>query len=117
MDDFVKYRVKIMEGFKDGNILGGRFLKPEEIIVLTDADIVKIRNSGGTLDILETLVPNPKKELPEIIEMKEEQAIAEAEEEESLEAEIAQAEEKLYRAEVDEKPAPRRRGRPRKNAS
>ena len=117
--EFLRYRVKVMEAFKDGNILGGRFLKPGEILVISESDFVKITNSGGTLEVMESLIPNPKKEAPEVVETKLAQ-LAELEAQAAAkEAELAQAEAKLYRAEVDEKPVAKKRGRPKKvdNAS
>jgi hypothetical protein len=104
-----------MENFKDGNILGGKFLKAEGIYIVTEQEFAQITNSGGTLEILDTLVPNPKKELPEVVEAKALQAEAEVEEELAKEAEVAQAKEKTFRA-SDEQPK-RKAGRPKKNAS
>lgn len=115
--DFLSYRVKVMENFKDGNIMGGRFLKAGEILVLSEQDFVKVTNSGGLLEIVETLIPNPKKEVVEpveAIENKLAQAAAEIAELEALENEIKQANEKIYRAEDEPKPEPKKRGRPRK---
>jgi hypothetical protein len=120
--DFMKYRVKVMEGFKDGNVLEGRFLKPGEILVLSESDVTKITNSGGVLEILQEMIPNPlKQEAPEIRELKLAQLAQEVEDEIAKEGEISQAEETTYREEVDEKkvvvPAKRKAGRPKKNAS
>lgn len=85
--DFMKYRVKNMEAFKDGTILGGRFLKPGEILEVSEADYTKIVNSGGVLETLETVIPNPKKTVEAIgatlvkleKEIIEEKAVEEAE--------------------------------------
>ena len=117
--EFLRYKVKVMEAFKDGNILGGRFLRPGEILVVSESDFVKITNSGGILEIMESLIPNPKKEAPEVVEVKLAQLAEIEAEEKAKDAEIAQAEEKLYRAEDEPQPAPKKRGRPKKvsNAS
>lgn len=55
------YKVKNMEIFKDGNILNGRQLKPGEILVLDDITVQRIQNSGGTLEVIEKMIPNPLK--------------------------------------------------------
>jgi hypothetical protein len=57
------YRVKNLEAFKDGNVLGGRFLKPGEVLIVSEEDKLKIEQSGGTLEVLELLVPNPLKKV------------------------------------------------------
>lgn len=116
--DFLKYRVKVMEGFKDGNVLEGRFLKPGEVLVVSEQDYTKIVNSGGILEIMDSLIPNPKKESAEVVAQKELQ-IAEIEEEErNKEAEEKQASEVIFRQEAeDQKVAPKKRGRPRKNVA
>lgn len=58
---FLQYKVKFLAGFKDGNILDGRFFAPNEIAVLSETDLTKVGNSGGEVEVLETLVPNPRK--------------------------------------------------------
>lgn len=86
-----RYKVKNMEPFKDGGILGGRFLKPNEILIVTQLEKERIEQSGGVLEVLDTLIPNPLKHV-----------------------EVAEPE----RVEVDEAPveAPKRKaGRPKKN--
>ena len=90
-----RYRVKNMEPFKDGNVLGGRFLRPNEILVVTQQEKDRIENSGGVLELLDTLVPNPLKHIEEVTPVVEE-VPAEAP------AEVA--------------PEQKRRGRPKKNA-
>ena len=112
--DFLRYRVKVMEAFKDGNVLGGRFLKPNEILIVSEADYLKITNSGGTLEILDSLIPNPKVESAEMVEAKITQAAEKEQADKDKEAEVAQAEAKILRAEAEVKPEPKRRGRPRK---
>jgi hypothetical protein len=111
-----------MEAFKDGNVLEGKFLKPGEVLILSETDVAKITNSGGVLEILQELIPNPLKreELPEVRELKLVQLAQEVEDEIAKEGEISQAKEVTYREEVDEKkvvPVKRKAGRPRKNAS
>lgn len=112
--DFMKYRIKNMEPFKDGNVLGGKFLKPNEVIEVSESDLVKIRNSGGLVEVLEVLVPNPKKVDPVVEEILVEQEQAEVEQEQAKQAEVAQAKEEVVRAET---PAKRRPGRPSKKAA
>jgi hypothetical protein len=63
---FIKYRIKILEGFKDGNVLGGMELKANQIIDVDEGVTERIRQSGGRVEVLQSLVPNPKKQ--EIIE-------------------------------------------------
>lgn len=89
-----KYRVKNMEPFKDGNILGGRFLRPNEILVVTETEKTQIENSGGVLEVIDTLVPNPLKAVVH---------------EEVVEPEIVEPVQ-------EEVPVKRKAGRPRKNA-
>lgn len=57
----IMYRVKNGEHFKDGNILGGRFIKAGEVLVVSESDKQKLEQSGALLEVLETLVPNPLK--------------------------------------------------------
>lgn len=109
--DFLQYRVKNMEAFKDGTILNGRFLKPGEILVVSESDFVKITNSGGTLEILDTLIPNPKRIDTLVREVMAEQEAKKEEQEKVERAVKANAEESLQRA---GEPAPKKRGRPRK---
>lgn len=58
-----KLRVRFLEPFVDGNILEGRRFKPEEVVDMDEADAMKIQNSGGEIEVLETLVPNPLKKV------------------------------------------------------
>lgn len=55
------YRVKNMETFKDGNVLNGRLIKAGEVLVVTELELHRIRQSGGVVEVVETLIPNPKK--------------------------------------------------------
>lgn len=103
----LKYRVKFMEAFKDGNILGGKFFGAGSIHVIDESDMVKIQNSGGVFDTIETLIPNPLKTSPEAAALLAEHAEKEAQAAKAKEAEIAQAEQVIKR-----KP-----GRPKKNAA
>jgi hypothetical protein len=64
---FMKYRVKFLEYFKDGNILEGRAFQSGQEAVLDESDVHKIAQSGGLLEKLETLIPRPVKE-PEKVE-------------------------------------------------
>lgn len=111
--DFVMYRVKNMEAFKDGNVLGGRFLKPNEILTVSESDYTRILNSGGSLEVIEMVVPNPKKETETTRATRLEVLAAEAEREFVKENEVAQAEEVIERAEAP-KPEQKKRGRPKK---
>lgn len=103
--DFMKYRVKNMEAFKDGTILGGRFLRPGEILEVSEQDFVKITNSGGILEVLETVIPNPLKSVEpvEVTIARLEQEIAEEETEKAKQAEESGAKEKTYRQEAEDK--------------
>jgi ADP-dependent phosphofructokinase/glucokinase len=57
-----KLRVKFLESFKDGMILEGRNFNVNEVAVLEEMDVEKIINSGGEVEVLETLIPNPLKQ-------------------------------------------------------
>lgn len=93
-----QYRIKMLEAFKDGNILNGRLLKANEVLNVSESDMVKIRNSGGLLEILETLIPNPlKKADPAVIEALAEQELEDEAEEKAREGEKRQAAEKIAR--------------------
>lgn len=63
----IKFRVRVMEPFKDGNVLGGKQLMPEQVIDLDEQDFAKVVNSGGVLEVIEQLVPNPLKNLPSLV--------------------------------------------------
>lgn len=65
---FIKYRIKILEGFKDGNVLDGMELRANQIIDVDEGVTERIRQSGGRVEVLQTLVPNPKKEVVEPVE-------------------------------------------------
>lgn len=136
--DFVKYRVKFLEGFKDGNILGGAFFKAGQIETVSETDMIKVQNSGGLLEVMETLIPNPKMKPSQ-----EAQALLDAQDAEkeseirAKEGEIKQAREETFRVpiennvvdidkatsqnetSVEAKPQPQKRkaGRLKKNAS
>lgn len=60
------YKIKMVEGFKDGNIFGGRPLRAGEEIVVSEIDLAKIRQSGGVVEQVETMVKNPMKDLPPV---------------------------------------------------
>ena len=97
------YRVKNMEVFKDGNILGERVLKPGEILVVDAVTKQKIEQSGGVLEVLETVVPNPMR----AIKPEETPALKEVGESKVLEL--------PKEVTVEEPPVKRKAGRPRKN--
>lgn len=63
----IKFRVRVREPFKDGNVLGGKQLMPEQVIDLDEQDFAKVVNSGGVLEVIEQLVPNPLKHLPSLV--------------------------------------------------
>lgn len=56
-----RFRIKNMEPFKDGNVLGGRFLKPGEVLIVTEREATLIENSGGIIERIEMVIPNPLK--------------------------------------------------------
>ena len=116
----LKYRIKNMEPFKDGNIMNGRFLKAGEVLVVDEVDAVKIKNSGGVIEILETLVPNPLKAVksPEIEDLIAEQESNKEEDEKSREGEAKQAREVTFRQEAVEQREtknPRPEGNPKRS--
>lgn len=108
------YRVKNMEPFKDGNVLGGRFIKPGEILIVSEDDKNRMAQSGAVLEVIEALVPNPLKavKVEPVEEIKEEVKPVEAAQ---VVEEVVPAEEPVA-AEEPVVVAPRKRGRPRKNA-
>jgi hypothetical protein len=60
---FIKYRIKMLETFKDGNILEGRTLKTGEILEVDESVKNQIwSSSGGMIEVLGQVIPNPKKE-------------------------------------------------------
>jgi hypothetical protein len=61
-------KVKNIEPFKDGNVIGGRFLSAGEIVVLDELDVAKVRQSGGLLEEIERMIPNPLKTKVEEVE-------------------------------------------------
>lgn len=60
------YKIKMVEAFKDGNILEGRPLRAGEEIVVSEGDLAKIRQSGGLVEQVETMIKNPMKDLPPV---------------------------------------------------
>lgn len=58
-----KFRIKMLEPFKDGNILGGRFLKVGEVLIVTEREAELIESSGGLLERIEMVIPNPLKQV------------------------------------------------------
>lgn len=65
------YKVKNMEPFKDGNVLGSRFVAPGEVLIVDGVTKQKMEQSGAVLEVLETLVPNPLKHIAETPALKE----------------------------------------------
>lgn len=110
----LKVRIKNMEPFKDGNILGGKFLKAGEVLVVSERDATLIQNSGGTIEVLERVIPNPLKALREA---REEVLLPEDEPQKHVEGmssyrEVASATGELKPGQTIMKP---KRGRPRKS--
>ena len=98
------FRIRMLEVFKDGNILGGQLFKAGQTYIVSDVDKNKITQSGGLFEVIETLVKNPLKALkPE--ETPALQAVGESK--------------VLKLEETVEAPQPEKRkpGRPKKNAS
>ena len=86
------YKLKFVEVFKDGNVMDGRLFKQNEVVIVSENDKNRIIQSGAVVDILETLIKNPLKDLPK-------------------EPVVEPVVEPVSTEEV----APKRRGRPRKN--
>lgn len=63
-----KYKIKNIEAFKDGNVLDGRFVKPGEILVVNETEKQRMVQSGALIEVIETLVPNPLKEVEKTVE-------------------------------------------------
>jgi hypothetical protein len=102
--DFLKYRVKVLENFKDGNIMEGRELRVNEILTISQTDFVKVTNSGGKLEILEEMIPNPRKaESEEAVAAKQAVEDQKALEQKAKQGERKQAEEVTFRQEAEEK--------------
>lgn len=53
-------KIKFMESFRDGNISPLLF-RQGEVVEFDEAVVRKIRQSGGTVEVLETRVPPAKK--------------------------------------------------------
>lgn len=53
-------RIKFIEGFKDGTIFPRSF-QPGEVVVVTEGQLAQIRRSGGVVEVIEHVIPNPKK--------------------------------------------------------
>lgn len=64
----VFHKVRFIEPFKDGNILNGQLFKANEVAVLSPQDKEKIVNSGGVLEEIEMVVPNPLKNVEPVEE-------------------------------------------------
>lgn len=58
----LKLRIKMIEPFKDGNILGGRFLRAGEFVIVSERDATLIENSGGLFEVIEKVIKNPLKQ-------------------------------------------------------
>ena len=55
-----KLRIRFLEFFKDGNVLPRGYAANEELVV--DENLYsRIKQSGGVVEIVEKLIPNPKK--------------------------------------------------------
>ena len=54
-------KVKFTEGFKDGNIFGGKEFVPGEVAVLTENEVARARSSGALFEEVERVIPNPLK--------------------------------------------------------
>jgi hypothetical protein len=59
--DFLKFRVKVLEEFKDGNVLDGKLLKTNSILIVSEQEKAQIEQSGGVIEVLEEVIPNPRK--------------------------------------------------------
>lgn len=55
----IKFQVRFLEPFKDGNIFGSKSFKTNEVATIEEEQLTKARNSGAALEVLQTLVPNP----------------------------------------------------------
>lgn len=60
----LKYKVRFVEPFKDGQVFGSKLYKAGEIDIIDAGLVERARSSGAILDVLETLIPNPLKNLP-----------------------------------------------------
>lgn len=56
----IKVKVKFQVPFKDGNISPESY-RAGIFYILDEALVTRIRQSGGQLDVIEKLVPNPQK--------------------------------------------------------
>ena len=62
---FMKYQVKMLVQFKDGNILEGRELKAGEVLEVDESVKNQLwSSSGGMIEVMGQVVPNPKKQQP-----------------------------------------------------
>ena len=60
-------RVKFVEGFKDGTIFPRSFA-PGEVAVISEVELGQVRRSGGAVEVMEMVIPNPKKAEPKPVE-------------------------------------------------
>lgn len=57
----IVYRVKLVEGFKDGNVYP-RYIAPNEVVDVDEQTYRKmLRSAPDSAVLVEKLVPNPKK--------------------------------------------------------
>lgn len=54
-------KVKFVEGFKDGMIFPNRSFGPGEVAVITESELQRVRSSGGVIEVVEQMIPNPLK--------------------------------------------------------
>jgi hypothetical protein len=93
------FRIRMIEVFKDGNILEGKLFSAGKEYIVSELDKNRIAQSGGLFEVIEALVKNPLKVLKDAPVVEEPKTLKL---EESVEA---------------PQPAKRKAGRPRKNAS
>lgn len=61
----IQVKVRFVSAFKDGNIQHGRLFKSGEVCTIPEMDADKIQRSGGEFEVIEKLIPNPKKAVKE----------------------------------------------------
>lgn len=67
----IVYRVKAILGFKDGNIFP-RALSPGEVVDVDENTYKRMKRSDPSVELVQRLVPNPKKKSSKKVSAKKE---------------------------------------------
>lgn len=61
-------KVKFAQGFKDGSIFPhkSKGFAPGEFAILTEEQLAQVQRSGGVVEVVENVIPNPRKAIAEL---------------------------------------------------